>query len=159
MKRFAILAVLALAVAACDEDDTTNPPTEQNFSAALSGAKERPTPVTTAATGTASLTLSANGDTVRYNVTATSLSGAATAAHIHAPADTGGVAGPVVTLTLGGTGNTVAVGSFTALDAGVPAAFTFDSLLTLLRNGNAYVNVHTAANTGGEIRGQIDQLP
>jgi len=30
-----------------------------------------------------------------------------------------------------------------------------DSLAVLLRNGNAYVNVHTAANPNGEIRGQI----
>jgi Cu/Zn superoxide dismutase len=159
MKRLALLAVVALAVAACDEDDTTSPPTAENFTAALTGAKERPTPVTTAATGTASIVLSANRDTIRYTVTATGLSGAATAAHIHAPADTGSAAGPVATLTLGGTGNTIATGSFTALDAGVPTAFTFDSLVTLLRNGNAYVNVHTAANAGGEIRGQIAPQP
>jgi hypothetical protein len=30
-----------------------------------------------------------------------------------------------------------------------------DSLLVLLRNGNAYINIHTAANPDGEIRGQI----
>ena len=30
-----------------------------------------------------------------------------------------------------------------------------DSLKTLLANGDAYVNVHTAAHPGGEIRGQI----
>jgi len=31
----------------------------------------------------------------------------------------------------------------------------YDSLLVLLRNGQAYVNVHTTANPGGEIRGQL----
>jgi hypothetical protein len=30
-----------------------------------------------------------------------------------------------------------------------------DSLLVLLNNGNAYVNIHTQNRTGGEIRGQI----
>jgi hypothetical protein len=30
-----------------------------------------------------------------------------------------------------------------------------DSLVTLMRTGNAYVNVHTSANKGGEIRGQL----
>jgi hypothetical protein len=33
--------------------------------------------------------------------------------------------------------------------------FTFDSLMTRLNNGTAYVNVHTRRNPGGEIRGQI----
>ena len=31
----------------------------------------------------------------------------------------------------------------------------FDSLVVLMRNGNAYVNLHTTAFPGGEIRGQI----
>ena len=30
-----------------------------------------------------------------------------------------------------------------------------DSLLVLMRNGHAYVNVHTVAHPGGEIRGQV----
>jgi hypothetical protein len=36
---------------------------------------------------------------------------------------------------------------------------SFDSVLVLLRNGNAYVNVHTTAVPGGEIRGQIVKVP
>jgi hypothetical protein len=35
--------------------------------------------------------------------------------------------------------------------------FTMDSVLTRMRNGTAYVNVHTTANPGGEIRGQIQR--
>ena len=34
---------------------------------------------------------------------------------------------------------------------------TMDSLLVLLRTGNAYVNVHTRVNLGGEIRGQVSR--
>jgi Cu/Zn superoxide dismutase len=153
MKILAACLVLAgtVVLSACDDDTD---PTPETFSASMTGAKERPTPVVTGATGTASITVSANGDTVHYTVTATGLSGAVTAAHIHAPADTGGTAPPARTLTLGGgAGATVALGTFTALDAGL--TFSFDSLLALMRNGRAYINVHTAANVSGEIRGQI----
>jgi hypothetical protein len=54
---------------------------------------------------------------------------------------------------------------YNALPAPTPAAYTalgttprarFDSLLVLLRTGNAYVNVHTSVNPGGHIRGRID---
>jgi hypothetical protein len=33
-----------------------------------------------------------------------------------------------------------------------------DSLLTLMRRGRTYVNVHTEANPNGEIRAQIDPV-
>ena len=36
---------------------------------------------------------------------------------------------------------------------------TNDSLLVLLRNGQAYANVHTTAFGGGEIRGQFARVP
>jgi len=35
------------------------------------------------------------------------------------------------------------------------ANVSLDSLRTLFNNGNAYVNVHTTANPGGEIRDQV----
>lgn len=53
---------------------------------------------------------------------------------------------------------------YSALPPPAPAAYTalgatprarFDSLLVLLRTGNAYVNVHNSVNPGGHIRGQI----
>jgi hypothetical protein len=34
-----------------------------------------------------------------------------------------------------------------------------DSLLVLMRTGNAYVNVHTSAYPSGELRGQISKVP
>jgi len=36
-------------------------------------------------------------------------------------------------------------------------SFTWDSLLTRLNAGTAYVNVHTRRNQGGEIRGQLNR--
>jgi hypothetical protein len=56
---------------------------------------------------------------------------------------------PPATGTLNGI---VARGSITnANNAGV----SLDSLRVLFNNGNAYVNVHTAVNPGGEIRDQV----
>jgi hypothetical protein len=46
-------------------------------------------------------------------------------------------------------------GSFTAADV---TGITYDQLLTEMRNGNAYANVHTTAFGGGEIRGQIRSI-
>jgi hypothetical protein len=50
------------------------------------------------------------------------------------------------------TSGTVVSGTFTITGH---ATIDLNALLTLLRNGNAYVNVHTATNPNGEIRGQI----
>jgi hypothetical protein len=159
--RFALTALLAFTTVAaigCDDDDdpTGNETVTEIFTTNLTGAAERPTPVTTAATGTATFTAvtTPTGTTVTYSVTATGLSGPATAAHIHGPADANTAANPIVTLVVSGTGTSgvIVSGSFTATGH---ATIDMTALLALLRNGNAYVNVHTTANPGGEIRGQI----
>jgi CHRD domain-containing protein len=119
---------------------------QAHLTAKLTGPQEVPS-VATAATGTAWLTLTSGG--VSFYVTVNGLSGPIIAAHIHnAQAGTNG--GVVRTLTGDFVGNT-GTGIWTAADAEplTPA------LITQLMNGNCYVNVHTAANPGGEIRGQI----
>jgi len=125
----------------------------------LTGAKERPTPVVTTATGSATFEL-LNATTVRYSVSVTGITGA-TMAHIHtAVADS---AGPVaVTLFTSATptgplSGVLASGSFTVSNIQLPGV-TLDSLLTLMRRGRTYVNVHTLLNPTGEIRAQIDPV-
>lgn len=168
-KRSIFLAALpALIMAGCDDDPTSpdnNDPLE--FTAEMTGAAERPTPVETDATGTASFTVtkgSATGydpdasgpTTVTYTGSVTGLSGGATQAHIHGPAGTAATADPIVTLTVSSTGTSgnILAGSFTT--TGDPE-ISMDSLVVLMQNGNAYVNIHTAANPAGEIRGQIEE--
>ncbi len=111
-----------------------------NFKATLTGIQEVPA-VTTTATGTGALTFTNAGGLV-YAVTVSGLSGTITAAHFHLGAP--GIAGPVMQpITFTGT---TAAGTWTSMP---------DSLIAALFAGKLYVNVHTAANPGGEIRGQV----
>lgn len=125
----------------------------------LSGAKERPTPIVSAASGSATFEL-INSSTVRYNLSVVGITGAVMA-HIHTGvADS---AGPIaVTLFSSATPTgpltgTLASGSFTSANIQI-TGISLDSLLTLMRKGRTYVNVHTVLNPGGEIRAQIQPV-
>ena len=125
--------------------------------ALLNGANERPNPVTTSANGAAVFTR--NGTSVTYIVTYQGIASIPTGAHIHAPAGLTATAGVIVDLVKQTqTSNSgVLTGTFTATDirgiSGQPP-IALDSLMTLLRTGNAYVNVHSSTFPAGEIRGQ-----
>lgn len=133
-----------------------------SFTALLNGTNERPAAVTTLGTGAAAFTV--NGGTVNYIVTFSRLTGAPTMAHIHGAGNANQVAGVLVDFpTASQTSNTgVLTGSFTAANirgaSGQPP-ISLDSLFTLLRTSNAYVNVHTTQFPGGEIRGQTVPRP
>ncbi|MBI4541226.1 MAG: CHRD domain-containing protein [Gemmatimonadetes bacterium] len=129
--------------------------TFENFNATLSGANEVPA-VTTSATGTARLSLV--GPTLLYRIDVASITGV-TASHIHGPAPAGVNTGVRVNLCGAGSAPACATGTVTGvLVTGTVTSvsgISFDSVLVLMRSGNAYVNVHTSANPGGEIRGQV----
>lgn len=127
------------------------PPT---INTVLNGANERPAAITTTGVGAAVFTV--NGATVNYVVTFARLSGAPIMAHIHGPGNSTQAVGVLVDFpTTGQTQNNgVLTGSFNAASIR-NAAISLDSLLVLMRNGNAYVNVHTTQNPAGEIRGQL----
>ena len=123
------------------------------YTAQMTGASETPA-TDSKATGTATFELS--GTHLRYTLSVKGLSGPATMAHIHVGA--AGVSGPPVysfTVKKLASG-TLAKGSID-LAKEVGKGVSGDSLKTLLANGGAYVNVHTAAHPGGEIRGQIEK--
>ena len=127
------------------------------YTALLNGANERPNPVTTTGAGSAAFTV--NGGTVSYVVTFSRLTGPPSMAHIHGPGTAAQAVGVLVDFpTTGQNSNSgVLQGTFTAASIrgqGGQPPISLDSLFTLLRTSNAYVNVHTAQFPGGEIRGQ-----
>ena len=131
----------------------------KTYVANLSPANEVPTKTTT---GTGVVTFVDEGTDILWTMELTNMTNV-TVSHIHGPALTG-VNGNVIfnlffpnqpppTGTLNGL---VAQGTLTnAYNSGV----SLDSLRVLFNNGNAYVNVHTVANPGGEIRDQIHPVP
>ncbi len=111
------------------------------FKATLNGATEVPAK-TTAGTGVGSFTLDTTTKTLTYKVTYSGLSGPATMGHIHGPALPGANAGVVVPFA----------------SAASPISGTAkltDAQIADLEAGKYYANIHTSANPGGEIRGQI----
>jgi plastocyanin len=124
----------------------------------MNGANERPNAVNTAANGAAVFTRS--GSAMSYTITYQGIASNPTGLHIHAPAGPNGTAGIIVDLMrtpVTGTSG-VLTGSFTASDIrgiGGQPPITLDSLVTILRNGQGYVNVHSSTFPAGEIRGQL----
>lgn len=136
---------------------------QEPFVAQLTGDAETP-PVETDGSGSASFTISDDESSIDFEVTFDGLSGPATMAHIHfGPPDD---AGPVmiwlteVGVTEGSNtspiSGTATEAEFMAVDGGPQ---TFAEALQAIRDGDTYANVHTADNPGGEIRGQLRELP
>ena len=125
---------------------TTEQPTTSKFSATLGSRPEVPKPAGVPATagGALSITLKDSGGkySVTWRLTFHNLSGKAVAAHIHRGKP--GKAGPVLVPLCGPCGSPRS-GKATLTKAATAA----------LKSGSAYVNVHTAKNGPGEIRGQL----
>jgi len=113
----------------------------ETFHGTLSGAAEVP-PVAGAGAGTAAVTFDTATKMITYSVTYTGLSGPAAAAHIHCGAAAGANSGVAVPFP---SATSPITGSATLTDAQVAD----------LEAGKCYVNVHTAANKGGEVRAQL----
>ena len=110
--------------------------------ATLDGKSEVPAN-TSAGKGTADIDYDAASKKLSWKVTYSGLSGPATAAHFHGPAEAGKNAG--VAVLIGNNPTSPAKGTATLTDAQAAD----------LMGGRWYVNVHTAEHRGGEIRGQV----
>jgi len=168
MQKHALTLATALLgigmLAACGGSKTTAPNTV-TYKANLSGANERPNATTSTGTGTWIGTLNTQTNVLTYTLNYTGLSTNSTASHIHAQSDATtnanvvlnfqSFAGATTAFTPGSTSGSAA-GTIN-LSGGTVTGFTItgDSLKKAMDAGMAYVNVHTTANPGGEIRGQI----
>ena len=139
-----ILLASLVGVSACNMSPMAS--NMSSLSARLSGAQEVPATITSAS-GTLAANLDRQTRMLTWTVNYTPMSGPATGAHFHGPAAMGQNAG--VAVPLSGSLDSPIRGSATLTEAQVAD----------LVNGRWYVNLHTAANPGGEIRGQVALNP
>jgi hypothetical protein len=145
-------AILVGATAVACGSDSTTTPTPPTYVASMTGAGEFPAK-SVAGTGTATIVKTAAG-TYTYSITYSGMTGNLTGGHIHGPAAAGANANVIVPFAnaTGAANSGTLAGTFTSTNT---TAISNDSLDVLLNNGNAYVNLHTSLNPGGEIRGQL----
>lgn len=145
MKRLVLLASLAafaVVLAACTA------PLPFTFTADLTADAEVPAPDLNGASpfGEATATLNDAEDTLEIEGNFSGLTGPATGAHIHGPAEEGETAGVIFPLEVDAATSGEFSGTWDDINA---------TQVAQLRDGLFYVNVHTAQNGPGEIRGQL----
>lgn len=132
------LALIGLMATASARAETVN------YKAELRADTEVP-PNPSKGVGHVTATYDTGTKKLSWKVGYTDLTGSATMAHFHGPAPAGKNAGVMVPIN----------GSLASPIEG-SATLTDDQEKALV-NGDMYFNVHTAANKGGEIRGQVQK--
>ena len=138
-----VLVVAAFTLAGCSTYKENAPswmPGSNAISVKLSGSEEVP-PLSVSGSGSGTFRVAEDG-TISGSVTTKDVAG--TMAHIHRGAK--GTNGPVI-VPLDKNGETYSVPAGRKLT---------EAQIKDLKAGNLYVNVHTAKNKGGEVRGQIN---
>ena len=127
-------ATMLLPVAAARAETIT-------LRADLKGSNEVP-PNSSPASGTAEATLDTSSKLLTYTITYKDLTGPALGAHFHGPVEAGKNAGIVL--------------PFKTVQSPIQGSATLtDEQAADLLAGKWYANIHTAANPGGELRGQM----
>jgi hypothetical protein len=160
--------IVGVALAGCNETYAVlsdAAPRKVNYFATLTGGAEVPA-VSTTASGWATWVLE-DPNTIQYEIFVAGID-SITMAHIHAaPA---GQNGPVMawfvpteatrtpgpgSISVPSAGGIVRQNRVSRASLAMVAPFTWDSLLTRMAAGTAYLNVHTRRHPGGEVRGQV----
>ena len=137
MLRSALLAAACLLAASAHAETV-------KFGATLSADTEVPAKTAPGAAGTATATLDTETRHLDYDVSWNGLTGPASMAHFHGPAEPGKNAGVQVK-----------IGDANPTSPTTGSATLTEEQVAQLTAGQWYANVHTAANPGGEIRGQL----
>ena len=136
--------VAAVALSACSSMSGMKPGSSSStvMLGAQLDAKQEVPPNGSSATGSLEASFSKTTSVLKWKVTYSGLSGPATAGHFHGPALPGQNAGVVVPFN----------NPLSPIEG--TATLTPGQIADLMA-GKWYVNIHTAANPGGEIRGQV----
>ncbi len=137
-----------LVLSGCDTNSNTSAsnlsmPTSNTLKASLSGANEVPA-VVGQGSGTFNASLDPQTRVLKWTISYSELSGPVTAAHFHGPALAEENAKAVVPIT----------GDLTVSPIERSETLTA-AQMDEVQAGKWYVNIHTAANPKGEIRGQV----
>jgi CHRD domain len=169
----AILAIATTALAFSDEGGRV-------FREFLNGFKEAPNPIATTGIGTFKATISQDDPArIEYELTFQDLEGDVRQAHIHIghPQASGGIvlwlcdsetnpspfastpectADDPTNLRAGKVSGTLTIDEMLAVANNGVAAGEWEEVLSLIRNGRTYANVHSVKFPGGEVRAQLD---
>ena len=143
-RRFALVTLLAtgaLAITGCGVMGMGNTDSMNSAMTVPLSAKNEVPPNASTGTGTARVEL--DGNVLKWTLTYSGLTGPVTAGHFHGPSMPGANAGVVVPFA-GPLASPIT--GFIALTA---------AQVEQVKSGLWYVNLHTTANPGGEIRGQV----
>ena len=172
--------MLAKIAAACGSSLLlATPSLAASFTATLSGAQERPTPVVSTGTAAAVATYDELANTLRVQIAFSGLNSATQDAHIHCCTTAEQATGVALGFTNAGFPFGTTSGNYDhTFDLGDPAVYTTaflngtgggtangarDALLLAMGATNAssraYFNLHTTTSPGGEIRGNIVPEP
>jgi hypothetical protein len=155
---------------ACGDDDKSTEPTllpTVTYKATLTGAAERPTPVSSPGSGEFTGIYDPNTGLMSYTVSFRNLGAPSTLSHIHCCGTIDQAVGVLINFQTSGNvlftpGPTTQTYNgailLTAANA-ISATINGDSLRKLFDGGLSYVNVHSTAFPSGEIRGQITKAP
>lgn len=147
LSRFFTLIILISLFSGCKDHDLQEVITQNGLP--LSGIQESPQRIT-AATGTADVSYNKTTKMLTFTMNWFNLSGVPIGAHIHGTAPRGTNAGVQFDLT-----SLIPKTTTGTLTTSVPVDGVKIKEEDLL-NGLYYLNIHTVANPGGEIRGQIE---
>jgi len=137
----AITLVVGSAIASASLGIATASAETVKLKAELKGSNEVP-PNNSAASGTAEATLNTETKVLTWTVTFKDLTGPAVGAHFHGPSEPGKNAGIAL--------------PFKTVQSPIEGTATLnETQVSDLLAGKWYANIHTAANPGGELRGQM----